>query len=47
MKTVTGTTIKVTHLGEDYGKVEVTFPSGRIEEYEIPLALARVLSKVE
>lgn len=47
MRTVTGTIVKVVHLGEDYGKVEVIFPSGHIDEYEIPLGLARVLAKVD
>ncbi len=47
MTTATGTKIEVTHLGLDYGTVVVTFPSGSVDEYEIPLGLARVLSKVE
>lgn len=47
MTTTTGTVVKVVHLGEDYGKVEVTFPSGHVDEYEIQLGLARVLAKVD
>lgn len=47
MKTITGTIIKIVHIGEDYGKVEVTFPSGDTQEYEVARGLALILSKVE
>jgi hypothetical protein len=47
MKTTTGTIVKVIYLGIDYGKVEVTFPSGHVDEYEIALGLAKVLAKVD
>lgn len=45
--TPTGTTIKVTHIGIDYGKIEVQ-PNlgGEVEEYEIPKRLAKFLRQV-
>ena len=39
-------TVKVTHLGEDYGKVEVQVKGFNTDEYEIPLSLALALQAV-
>lgn len=35
--------ITVTHIGEDYGKVEATDSYGHTIEYEVPLSLAQAL----
>lgn len=40
----TPVTIEVTHIGEDYGKVEVTYPDATNEEYEVAKGLAYALS---
>ena len=40
------TTVKVTHIGQDYGKVEVTVKGFNPDEYEIPLSLALALKEV-
>lgn len=39
-------TVKVTHIGEDYGKVEVQVTGFNPDEYEVPKALALALQKV-
>lgn len=36
--------INVTHIGEDYGKVEVHWKNGEIFEWEAPRILALVLA---
>lgn len=39
-------TVKVTHIGQDYGKVVVQVDSFNPDEYEIPVSLALALQKV-
>lgn len=36
--------IEVTHIGEDYGKVEVIYSNGTNHEYEVALGLAEALA---
>jgi hypothetical protein len=40
---MTVTRIKVTHIGEDYGKVEVLYIDGHTTEYEVDRSLAEAL----
>ena len=39
-------TVKVTHVGEDYGKVEVQVKGFNADEFEVPKALALALKAV-
>jgi len=41
------TTIKTTHLGIDYGKVEVKDSYGDVIEYEVPLAVAKAIKNMQ
>jgi len=38
--------VKVTHIGQDYGKIEVQVKGFNPDEYEIPKSLALALKKV-
>lgn len=40
------TKVEVTHIGDDYGKVEVTYEDGSTQEYEVALGLATALQWV-
>ena len=40
------TVVKVTHIGQDYGKIEVTIKGHTLNEYEVPLLLALALKEV-
>lgn len=40
-------TIKTTHIGEDYGKVEVKDSYGDVIEYEVPKEVAEAIKNMK